>query len=178
MTSDPQEERLVLLWREIASAVQRTQRGIDQEMEGSGVSAQEFAVLNLLLHADDHRAPMNVLAREVSMTSGGFTKLADRMARDGLIDRRGSEADRRVIRAVLTAEGERRVRQAGKHHVRILQQHLLTALSLSDMSSIAEALRGLDPVEAIKIDAAENFAPASRRSTEPERRARRVPAAQ
>ena len=49
--------------------------------------------------------PMSVLARDVGMTSGGFTKLADRMARDGIIDRRGSDTDRRVVHASLTEVG-------------------------------------------------------------------------
>ena len=56
-----------------------------------------FAVLTLLLDSEDQRLPMSRIARDLAMTSGGFTKLADRMARDGLIDRRGSSGDRRVV---------------------------------------------------------------------------------
>ena len=55
--------------------------------------------------APDRRLPMTRLARDLTMTSGGFTKLADRMAREGLIDRRGSSDDRRVVYATLTDEG-------------------------------------------------------------------------
>ncbi|MDQ6848888.1 MAG: MarR family transcriptional regulator [Actinomycetota bacterium] len=60
-------------------------------------------MLHSLLRAEDHRSPMSALAREVSMTSGGFTKLADRMARGGLIDRR-SPADSAMRPAPMTAQ--------------------------------------------------------------------------
>ncbi len=169
---DSQDERLVLLWRDITSSVQRTRRGIGQAMDESGVSVQDFAVLNFLLHSDDHQAPMNVLAREVSMTSGGFTKLADRMARDGLIDRRGSDSDRRVIRVVLTPEGEQRVREAAEKYVIILRTHLLATLSMSEMAAVAGSLTKLIPVEVDHVGATEQFLAAPRNPAQPERRAR------
>ena len=99
------DDDLAALWHSVTIGVARTQRRIDALVAESGVPAQWFAVLGLLLQADGHRLPMSVLARDVAMTSGGFTKLADRMAREGLIDRRGSALDGRVVHATLTADG-------------------------------------------------------------------------
>ena len=50
---------------------------------------------------------MTRLVDEVSFSSGGFTKLADRLEADGLIERRDDPTDRRVRNAALTPEGER-----------------------------------------------------------------------
>ncbi len=76
-------------------------------LESLEMTLPYFAVLTLLLDSEDQRLPMSRIARDLAMTSGGFTKLADRMARDGLIDRRGSSGDRRVVFAALTESGQK-----------------------------------------------------------------------
>lgn len=47
-------------------------------IEEASLPSQWFAALHLLVGSSDHRMPMSRLARDLSMTSGGFTKLADR----------------------------------------------------------------------------------------------------
>lgn len=147
------DDEVVAQWQSVTSGVTRAQQHIDGILEKSGVPAHWFAVLQLLLQAKDHRLPMSVLAREVSMTSGGFTKLADRMARDGLIDRRGSSDDRRVVHAALSADGLRMAQQAGQVHRDALREYLLATITPAELSSAATTMRALaatlvDPAEA------------------------------
>jgi DNA-binding MarR family transcriptional regulator len=99
------DEELVQRWDLVLSATASTHRRVLRRIEDSGVPGPWFAVLHRLLRAQDHRLPMSHLAKDLSITSGGFTKLADRMAREGLIDRRGSSGDRRVVYATLTPSG-------------------------------------------------------------------------
>jgi DNA-binding MarR family transcriptional regulator len=78
------------------------------------------------------------------MTAGGFTKLADRMARDGLIDRRNSSADRRVVYAALTSKGVKLAKDSATLYRAALEEHLvgvLPARSLAQLADIARALR-------------------------------------
>lgn len=146
------DDDLVAHWQRVSGAVIHTRRRVERILEATGVPAQSFAVLHLLLYADDHRMPMSVLAREVSMTSGGFTKLADRMARDGLIDRRGSSSDRRVVNAMLTEFGLDTARQASRRYAEALRECILGAVSGAELAAAAAALRplgaaGHEPVE-------------------------------
>ena len=96
------------------AAVDAVQHGFALRLESLDMTLPYFSVLTLLFDSDEQRLPMSRIARDLAMTSGGFTKLADRMARDGLIDRRGSSGDRRVVFAALTEsrteDGPRRAR--------------------------------------------------------------------
>jgi DNA-binding MarR family transcriptional regulator len=137
------DDVVVADWRTVAAAVARVQDHVDDALERAGVTPQWFAVLHELLRADDHRLAMNRLAREVSMTSGGFTKLADRMARDGLIDRRGSADDRRVVHAALTPEGVAMAQRAARIYRETLQTSVLDVIDRDGLSKIAQGVRAL-----------------------------------
>jgi DNA-binding MarR family transcriptional regulator len=130
------DDELVMSWGLIVDSLIRTQNRILQSVEAAGVPAQWFTVLHVLLAADGHRLPMGRLAAELSMTGGGFTKLADRMAREGLIDRRNSAGDRRVVYAELTEEGLRLAKRSEAMYREQLRIHLLGALSEAEISQL------------------------------------------
>ncbi len=141
--SEASTDDLLLTWQDVSITVGRAQRRIDQVLEDAGIPAHWYAVLHQLLHAEDHRMPMSALARDVSMTSGGFTKLADRMARDGLIDRRGSAVDRRVINATLTGDGLGMARRADQLYRDAVSEVVLLIVDPQDLRAAAGALRTL-----------------------------------
>jgi DNA-binding MarR family transcriptional regulator len=141
---DVREAELAATWDAVVESVSATQRRLMERIERDGLPAQWFEVLRLLLDAHDHRLPMSALARHLQMTAGGFTKLADRMARDDLIDRRNSSADRRVVYAALTTKGMRRAKEAAGLYQDALRQHLRDALTpqvLAGLAAAAQALR-------------------------------------
>jgi DNA-binding MarR family transcriptional regulator len=138
------EDDLVAQWVLIVHGIQATQQLVLSDVERVGVPAQWFAVLHLLLRAPEERLPMSRLARDLSMTSGGFTKLADRMAREGLIDRRGSAGDRRVVHAALTDRGRQIGRDGVRSYAEAIRSRVLEAITTGDvkkMADIAETLR-------------------------------------
>jgi DNA-binding MarR family transcriptional regulator len=77
------------------------------------------------------------------MTSGGFTKLADRMAREGLIDRRSSSDDRRVVNATLTDAGQALATRASDLYDDALQAYLLGPVGAADLATAAAVLHTL-----------------------------------
>jgi DNA-binding MarR family transcriptional regulator len=146
-------------WRLLVEVVARAERRLLEDVEAAGVSAQWFAVLQLLLRADKHRLPMSKLAREVSFTSGGFTKLADRMGREGLIDRRSSDHDRRVVYATLTPTGLAAALTGERAYLAGLREHILTTVDADKLATVADSLGALGvlPVDAVpSIDAEED----------------------
>src|ERR671926_250691 len=66
-----------------------------------------FDVLLRIGRTPGQAVRMTDLARMVLFSSGGFTKLADRMEQAGLIRREQCPGDRRSLLAVLTPEGRR-----------------------------------------------------------------------
>lgn len=137
------DDDLAQHWRDIASAAARLQRLVDHDIEVAGMPAQWFAVLDLLAAAPEHRLPMSTLAREVTMTSGGFSKLADRMALEGLIDRRSTSDDRRVVHATLTTDGLRLARRIRAEYRQALQRRLLSVVSAEELAAAAATLNAL-----------------------------------
>jgi DNA-binding MarR family transcriptional regulator len=132
------DDALVMAWASVARAVDAVQNSFARHLETLDMTLPYFSVLTLLFNAEDQRLPMSKIARDLAMTSGGFTKLADRMARDGLIDRRGSSGDRRVVFAALTAPGRELAGRATGAYRQFLREEVLDRISRQDLETLAE----------------------------------------
>ncbi|MFE7761756.1 MarR family winged helix-turn-helix transcriptional regulator [Streptomyces sp. NPDC057438] len=108
-----------------------------------GVPDTWFEVLLRLGRTPGHRLRMTDLAEAVSFSSGGFTRLADRMAKEGLIRRDPDPADRRAALAVLTDKGAEALDRALAAHVRHLRSHVTGPLSAEDLRHLEHILRTL-----------------------------------
>ncbi len=86
---------------------------------------------------------MTQLADMMLFSSGGFTKLADRMERAGLIRRVPCPGDRRSLLATLTPEGRRILDRALAVHVPGIQRHLVDHLSPDQRRQLEQILRTL-----------------------------------
>ena len=156
-------------WRAVVESVEHAQQRLLDAVELTGIPAHWYAVLHALLHAEDHRLPMSRLARKMSFTSGGFTKLADRIGREGLIDRRSSDGDRRVVYATLTPAGVLAARAAERAYVTALRAEVLTALPAEQLTVVAGLLGALDELAPVAdvIDAPVGTDPRPPRSIDP-----------
>ncbi len=140
-SADGPDDDLAASWDLIRDGVAATQRRILAEIEKDGLPGQWFEVLRLLLGTSEHRMAMSALARDLAMTAGGFTKLADRMAREGLIDRRNSSGDRRIVYATLTPKGLRQAKSSAALYQAGLREHVLGVLSPSRLTELTAAVR-------------------------------------
>ena len=134
---------LVSSWDVIAVGYARTQRRLLSAIEAVGLPGPSFEALRLLLQSDEHRLPMSRLARDLTMTAGGLTKLADRLARDGLIDRRNSSDDRRVVYAALTPKGVDLAVHTLEIYEAGLREHVMAVLSKARLKDLADAMQAL-----------------------------------
>ncbi len=99
-------EELIDAWMDIVRGHTRVNRMLADHIEQkTGLPPADFFVLARLRRSGGPAVPLSTLARELSFSSGGFTKLADRLQQAGLIERQPSSCDRRVINAVLTPAG-------------------------------------------------------------------------
>ena len=87
---------------------------------------------------------MSELADQMVLTSGGVTRLIDRLAANGLIERVSCPSDRRVHWARLTNEGQEKVAEALVTHLRDLDEHFFAAMSKEEeevVTSVLDRLR-------------------------------------
>ncbi|MEU0676961.1 MarR family transcriptional regulator [Streptomyces sp. NPDC006172] len=102
-----------------------------------------FEVLLRLGRTPGHQLRMTDLAEAVSFSSGGFTRLADRMAKEGLIRRDPDPDDRRAALAVLTGKGAEALDRALANHVSQLRRHVTATLSTEDRRHLERILTTL-----------------------------------
>ena len=88
-------------------------RSLEQQ---AGIAHAWFEVLLRVSRADGGQVSMSTLAQQVALTSGGVTKLIDRMVDAGLVERVPCPTDRRVYFAALTAQGQDALERAAQVH--------------------------------------------------------------
>jgi DNA-binding MarR family transcriptional regulator len=147
---DVNDERLLLMGLLIESHARLT-RVLGNELEASvGVPLTWFIVMVHLARSEQGRLTMSQLGTEISVTSGGITRLVDRMTEAGLVERESCASDRRAIYVALTPAGEGMLERAMAEHLAGIDRHLVAPLNEEDRASLAVALRklngGQDPV--------------------------------
>jgi DNA-binding MarR family transcriptional regulator len=86
---------------------------------------------------------MSKLSADVALTTGGVTRLVDRMEEAGLVARKDCPSDRRSVHVVLTPNGESTLHQAIGEHVGGIDRHLMAPLDDQDRAALARALSKL-----------------------------------
>ena len=96
-----------------AALTRRAGRSLEREC---GIPQAWFEVLLRISRADGGQVSMGALAQQVALTSGGITRLLDRMIDAGLVQRVPCPTDRRVLFAALTAQGNAKLAEALNVH--------------------------------------------------------------
>ena len=99
--------------------------------------------LGRLQHCGSQGVPLTALARHLAFSSGGFTKVADRLEQAGLIRRQPSLCDRRVTNAELTPAGRTLTERALAVYSAGLRELVLQRLGLNGLRTLADHMSRL-----------------------------------
>jgi DNA-binding MarR family transcriptional regulator len=102
-----------------------------------------YDVLWGLERAPDQRLRMSELADKVVFSRSNLTRLVDRLADAGLVQRERSEEDRRGAYAVLTAEGKAMRRRMWPVYAQGIKELFADRITEAQAQVMAEALRGM-----------------------------------
>ena len=140
MAVRPDEHQLAA-WRAFlrahATVVDRLDTELQQEQ---GLPLTWFEVLVHLDWAPDRRLRLSGLAERLLLSRSGLTRLVDRMVAAKLIERQACRTDRRGAFAVLTPEGQARLRKARPIHLRGVHEHFVDLLSPEEVDAIRTGL--------------------------------------
>ena len=135
-------------WRALGRAAIVIPRVLDCDLiESDGLNMTEYSVLMNLSEAPDMSLRMSDLANFVSITVSGLTRVVERLARQGLVDRVRAEADGRGQVAVLTQAGLTRLQEAWPSHLASVRRHVIDHLGGMDLTVFAEAISGIAAAE-------------------------------
>ncbi|HEY1358263.1 MAG TPA: MarR family transcriptional regulator [Thermoleophilaceae bacterium] len=114
-------------------------RALDAELvEAHDLPLSSYEVLLRLARAPQGSLRMSDLAESVLLSRSGLTRLVDRLAKAGLIERRECPTDQRGILAVITEDGRRVYREAGRTHIEGVRRRFLAELSDDEQLLLAE----------------------------------------
>ena len=131
-------------WRALITAFSQVEGILAREMEEeTGMAMERYGILLMLAQAEDGSMRPSDLADALPITRSGTTRLVDRLERDGLVERRSCETDRRGNLVQLTPEGASSFRQAGRVHLRGIDEHIGSRLTKNEMDELRRLLAKL-----------------------------------
>lgn len=122
-----------------------------------------YDVLWGLERAPDQRLRMSELAEKVVFSRSNLTRLVDRLAEAGLVQRERSEEDRRGAYAVLTAEGKAVRRRMWPIYAQGIKELFEDRITEAQAQVMAEGLRGmLDSARGRPVEDSDSAGPAQK----------------
>jgi DNA-binding MarR family transcriptional regulator len=129
-------------------AHRRLDRALNCSLEQTcGISGPFFEVLLRVGRSPGGRLNMSELAEQLGLTSGGTTRLVDRMVAADLVQRESCPSDRRVQWVVLSNAGERKLDEALEIHLQDLQRELFDRLEPGEVAALERILDKLRAVD-------------------------------
>ncbi len=121
------------------------ERLVGRELDRTcGMSLTWLEVLLRLSNSPDGELTMGELARSMQLTSGGATRVIDRMIDAGEVERRPCAEDRRVLHVRLTDAGRERAAAAAASHAQTLREvfAVLSPTEVATLDRLLDRLRG------------------------------------
>ncbi len=125
----------------LVEAQRRLNRIFDRALrDRSGLSVVWFEALLRLGRSPEHQMAITELGEQMVLSSGGATRLVDRLEEQGYIERIACDTDRRVHWARLTAEGLAVLTDALESHLDDLEQHFASQIGEAELETLDEVL--------------------------------------
>ena len=128
------------LWVVLARAFDAVERHSRASIARFGLGTTEFGVLEVLYHKGE--LPVCEVRRRILVESSSTTYVVDKLVVRGLVQRRPSRTDRRVILLELTPRGRKLIRRIFPPHAAVIR-HAVGALSARQQAQAVRLLRAL-----------------------------------
>ena len=140
------------LWVVLARSFDAVERHSRASIARFGLGTTEFGVLEVLYHKGE--LPVCDVQRRILVESSSTTYVADKLVKRGLVRRRSSERDRRVVLLALTPAGRRLIHRIFPPHADAIR-HAVAALTPREQARATRLLRALGLGAAERLKATE-----------------------
>jgi MarR family transcriptional regulator, 2-MHQ and catechol-resistance regulon repressor len=145
LDSCPSADERVRLFGLLTETNARLARRIGSALESEcGLPLAWFEVLLQLRRAPEGRLTMRQIAEGAVYSSGGTTRLVDRIESAGLVERRNCPNDRRAVHVAITAAGDARLDDALTAHLGHLEVGMSERLTGEERATLAALLQKLN----------------------------------
>ena len=125
-------------WRTFITTVPDLMAAFEADLAPHGLTMGDYQVLVNLSESEDNRLRMCDLADALKLSPSGLTRRLDGMVRQGWVGRAACAGDRRVMYALLTAAGRKKIEAAAPDHVASVRRHLIQPLGADGVRSVGE----------------------------------------
>jgi DNA-binding MarR family transcriptional regulator len=125
-------------WRSFISTIPELTAAFEADLAPHGLTMGDYQVLVYLTEAEGNRLRMCDLAEALKLSPSGLTRRLDGMVRNGWVDRASCSGDRRVMYALLTTAGRKKIEAAAPDHVASVRRHFIEPLGASGVRSVGE----------------------------------------
>jgi DNA-binding MarR family transcriptional regulator len=132
----PQQEAFLSLWR----TYDRLRAHEDELFGRHDLTAQQYNALRLLLAAHPGRLPTLALGGRLVSRAPDITRLLDRLAQRGLVERQRPAGNRRTVHVGITAAGTALLDEIAEE-VRACHERQLGHLSPGELRTLVDLLR-------------------------------------
>jgi DNA-binding MarR family transcriptional regulator len=141
-----QDDALITTFGRLVEVQSRLERRLGADLEARfALPHGWFEVLVRLSRSEYGQLTMGALADQVTLTTGGVTRLVDRMEAAGLVERLPCRTDRRVSYAGITAAGRAKLEEAAAAHAANLRAVFegFSADELATLDTLLDRLRAV-----------------------------------
>lgn len=144
-TACPSNDRRVALFGLLLETNARLERQLGAALEGAmGLPLSWFEVLLRLDRSEAGYLSMSELASQTVYSTGGTTRLVDRIEAQGLVERGMCPSDRRGVNVRLTDAGRATLSRALDAHAGHLDTYVTSKLTEGERDALESALRKLN----------------------------------
>src|ERR1041384_8286858 len=134
----PLSDTSLQLWVVLARAFDAVERPSRASIPRFGLGSTEFGVLEVLYHKGE--LPVCEVQRRILVESSSTTYVVDKLVKRGLVRRRHSGTDRRVVLLALTAAGRRLIQGIFPSHAHAMR-HAVAALPAPEQAQAVRLFR-------------------------------------
>jgi DNA-binding MarR family transcriptional regulator len=136
------EREALDLWSDLIHATRAVRAALAERLTAElGMIPEEVGLLMRLGEAPEQRLRMADVSRSLQLSKSGVTRLVDRLAERGLVERAACPSDRRVVYAGLTDAGRRSVATAAPLLVAGVLEHVAGRLGAGERLALQGSLR-------------------------------------
>ena len=143
--ASPLDDPLITTFGRLVEVCNRLELDLAREMESAAdLPLTWFEVLLRLARSPGGQLTMGALSSQLGLTTGGMTRLVDRISAAGYVERRPCADDRRVWFAAITGQGRGALARAATTHLASLRK-AFSPFTPDDLTALDQLLDRLRP---------------------------------
>ncbi|MEN8257395.1 MAG: MarR family transcriptional regulator [Thermodesulfobacteriota bacterium] len=131
------DTKLEYLCQQIIEFYDKISSWEQEVVKESGLTPSQMHAIEIIGHAEELR--MKELAEQMGLTTGTITVMVDGLEKQGAVQRKRHEVDRRSILVVLTDKGKEFFDEHHQLHMKLTQE-LSSSLSAKEVGYLSSAL--------------------------------------